>query len=102
MQPAKPSLSFCRSARPWAITANLLAASLLGLLTLAAPKAYAHGCPGEMALIDKALQAKPKLSPQDLEKVRKLRAEGEKLHKDDKHGESMLALGSAKKILGIQ
>lgn len=102
MQPTKPPFSFCHSPRPWAIAAYLLAVTLLGLSGLGASKAYAHGCPGEMALIDKALQAKPKLSPQDLEKVRKLRAEGEKLHKDDKHGESMLALGSAKKILGIQ
>lgn len=102
MQPAEPSLSFRPSPGIRPITAYLLAVALLGLSDLGASKAYAHGCPGEMALIDKALQAKPKLSPQDLEKVRKLRAEGEKLHKDDKHGESMLALGSAKKILGIQ
>lgn len=102
MQPAKPPFSFSQSPRPWAIAACLLAVGLLGLSGPGTSKAYAHGCPGEMALIDKALQAKPKLSPQDLEKVRKLRAEGEKLHKDDKHGESMLALGSAKKILGIQ
>jgi len=33
--------------------------------------------------------------------VKKLRAEGEKLHKAGKHSESMATLGKAKKILKI-
>jgi hypothetical protein len=33
--------------------------------------------------------------------VKKLRAEGEQLHKAGKHSESMATLGKAKKMLGI-
>jgi len=33
--------------------------------------------------------------------VNRLRADGEKLHKDGKHSESMAALDKAKKMLGI-
>jgi len=33
--------------------------------------------------------------------VKKLRAEGENLHKEGKHSDSMAALGKAKKILKI-
>jgi hypothetical protein len=33
--------------------------------------------------------------------VKKLRAEGEQLHKDGKHSESMATLGKAKKVLKI-
>jgi hypothetical protein len=33
--------------------------------------------------------------------VKKLRAEGEKLHKAGKHSEAMATLGKAKKMLGI-
>jgi hypothetical protein len=36
-----------------------------------------------------------------MSEVKKLRADGEKLHKAGKHSESMAALGKAKKILGI-
>jgi hypothetical protein len=34
--------------------------------------------------------------------VKKLRAEGERLHKKGKHAESMAALGKAKGILGLK
>ena len=36
-----------------------------------------------------------------MSKVKELRADGEKFHKEGKHTESMKALGDAKKILGI-
>jgi hypothetical protein len=36
-----------------------------------------------------------------MSKVKALREEGEKLHKEGKHTESMKALAEAKKILGI-
>lgn len=75
--------------------------SVVILFGLATSVALAHGCPGEMAAIDKALAAKPALPAETIRKIRQLRAEGERLHKDDKHGESMLVLGSAKKLLGI-
>ena len=34
-------------------------------------------------------------------KVKALREDGEKMHKSGQHGESMKALGEAKKLLGI-
>ena len=37
----------------------------------------------------------------DMSKVRALREEGEKLHKEGKHTESMKALAEAKKLLGV-
>jgi len=36
-----------------------------------------------------------------MDKVSKLRKEGEDMHKAGKHAESMKALGEAKKLLGI-
>jgi len=74
---------------------------LFGALVLTASTfAFAHGCPGEMKAIDSKLPA-VKLSDADAAKVKQLRAEGEKLHKEGKHTESMAALGQAKKILGL-
>ena len=37
----------------------------------------------------------------EMSKVKALRAEGEKLHKEGKHTESMKALADAKKLLGV-
>ncbi len=73
---------------------------LAAVLLSAAALASAHNCPNEMKAIDAALQTS-KLSGADLDKVKALRAEGEKAHKEGKHGESMKALGEAKKMLGI-
>jgi hypothetical protein len=84
------------------VLATLITGSLLAAMLAALPEqALAHGCPGEMYKIDKALAAKPKPDPETLKKVRELRAEGERLHKENKHGESMLVLGSAKRLLKI-
>jgi hypothetical protein len=69
-------------------------------LALASSVAFANSCPKEMKAIDEALP-KAKLSDIQAAEVKKLRAEGEKLHKDGKHTESMEALGKAKKILNI-
>jgi hypothetical protein len=69
-------------------------------LALASTVALANSCPKEMKAIDAAL-SKSKLSEAQMSEVKKLRADGEKLHKDGKHGDSMAALGKAKKILGI-
>lgn len=74
---------------------------LTGLLVMAPQFAAAHSCPLEMYKIDQALTSKPKLDDASLKKVRALRKEAEQLHKEDKHGEAMLVLGSAKKILKI-
>jgi hypothetical protein len=69
-------------------------------LALASTVALANSCPKEMKAIDAALP-KAKLSEKQMAEVKKLRADGEKLHKDGKHSDSMAALGKAKKILGI-
>jgi hypothetical protein len=69
-------------------------------LALASGTALAFSCPKEMKAIDAALPG-AKLSAAQLDEVKKLRAEGESLHKAGKHNESMQALGKAKKILGI-
>jgi len=50
--------------------------------------------------IDAALP-KAKLSSAQMSEVKKLRAEGERLHNEGKHAESMATLGKAKKLLGI-
>lgn len=75
--------------------------ALAGLMAFLPFFVHAHGCPGEMYKIDQALAKNPPLDAATLKKVRELRAEGEKLHKQEKHGESMLVLGSAKKLLKI-
>jgi hypothetical protein len=76
---------------------NIIIASLLALMSSVA---YANSCPKEMKAIDAALP-NAQLSEAQMSEVKKLRAEGEKLHKDGKHSESMDALGKAKKILKI-
>ncbi len=74
---------------------------LLAILLFSfAATATAHNCPNEMKAIDAALPAS-KLSGVDLDKVKTLRADGEKFHKEGKHAESMKALGEAKKMLGL-
>jgi hypothetical protein len=63
--------------------------------------ALASNCPNEMKAIDAALGKTPALSASQMEEVKKLRADGESLHKAGKHAESMAALDKAKKLLGI-
>ena len=69
-------------------------------LAFASGAVYANNCPNEWKAIDAALP-KAKLSESQMAEVKKLRAEGETLHKAGKHSESMAALGKAKKILKI-
>jgi len=69
-------------------------------LAVASSLALANNCPNEWKAIDAALP-KAKLDAKQTEEVKKLRAEGEKLHKEGKHSESMATLGKAKKILKI-
>jgi hypothetical protein len=71
------------------------------VLAFATSIAFAHNCPNEMRAIDAALP-KAKLDDKQTAEVKKLRADGEQLHKDGKHAESMAALGKAKGILGIK
>jgi hypothetical protein len=66
-----------------------------------AGSAWAHNCPNEMKAIDAKLATHPKLSQEQMDKVVKLRKEGEAAHKAGNHDASMKELGEAKKILGI-
>lgn len=65
-----------------------------------AAMASAHGCPGEMRAIDAKVPT-ANLPAAEMSKVKALREEGEKLHKEGKHTESMKALAEAKKLLGV-
>lgn len=71
-------------------------------LALATSSAFAFHCPKDMKRIDEALAAKPKLSAEQLAEVKRYRAEGETLHKQGKHQESVDTLAKAMKILNIQ
>lgn len=71
------------------------------LALVASTAAFANSCPKEMKAIDDKLAANPTLAEADLSKVKTLRADGEKAHKEGKHDDSMKALSEAKKILGI-
>lgn len=75
----------------------ILAASLLALST----SAGAFHCPMDMKKIDEALARQPALSTEQMSEVKKLRAEGEALHKAGKHQESVDTLAKAQKILGV-
>ena len=61
--------------------------------------AFAGSCPMQMKEIDAKLSSSPSIAAADMEKVKKLRADGEAFHKAGKHAESEKALGDAKKIL---
>jgi len=74
--------------------------ALLAALALASSVAFARHCPIDMKEIDAALP-KAKLDAKQSAEVKKLRAEGEQLHKAGKHPESEAVLAKAKKILGI-
>lgn len=69
-------------------------------LAFVASPVFASSCPKHMKAIDAALP-KAKLSAADTAKVKKLRAEGEALHKAGKHSESMDSLTKAEKLLKI-
>jgi len=74
--------------------------ALFVALAFAATSAFAMHCPKDMKAIDAALP-NAKISPEQMAEVKKLRAEGEALHKAGKHQESVDTLGKAMNILGI-
>ena len=75
---------------------------LSGLLAaVLSSTALAFHCPVDMKKIDDALAKQPALTSEQMEEVKKLRAEGETLHKAGKHQESLDTLAKAMKILGI-
>ncbi len=69
---------------------------------LASSSAMAFHCPADMKKIDDALAKNPKLSATQMADVKKMRAEGETLHKAGKHQESVDTLAKAMKILDIK
>lgn len=71
-------------------------------LMLTSGMAGASHCPKDMKAIDAALAANPSLSTAQLTTVKKLRADGEALHKAGKHKESEDALEKGMKILNIK
>jgi hypothetical protein len=75
--------------------------ALLTAVLFASTSAFAMHCPSDMKKIDAALAANPKLTEAQLTEVKKLRAEGEVLHKEGKHQESVDTLGKAMKLLNI-
>lgn len=76
---------------------------VLGLtLSLLSAPALAFHCPKDMKKIDAALDANPQLTMSQMEEVKKLRAEGETLHKAGDHQRSVDTLAQAMKLLGIE
>ena len=69
-------------------------------LAFVAGPVFAGSCPKHMKAIDAALPT-AKLSDAEMTEVKKLRADGEALHKAGKHSESMEALTKAEKLLKI-
>ena len=67
-----------------------------------AGSAFAFHCPKDMKAIDEALAKKPKISEAQMGEVKKLRADGEALHKAGKHQKSVDTLAKAMKILAIK
>ena len=67
----------------------------------ASSAAFAMHCPADMKKIDEALAKNPKLTAEQMAEVKKLRADGETLHKAGKHQESVDALGKAMKMLNV-
>lgn len=63
--------------------------------------ALAFHCPADMKKIDEALSKNPKLSAEQMAEVKKLRSQGEVLHKAGKHQEAVDTLAKAMKMLGV-
>ncbi|MDC6166555.1 hypothetical protein [Paucibacter sp. XJ19-41] len=69
---------------------------------MASSAAFAFHCPADMKKIDEVLAKSPKLTAEQIGDVKKLRADGEALHKAGKHQESVDTLAKAMKILDIK
>ena len=81
---------------------RLSAVVLAVALAFGAGTALAFHCPKDMKKIDAALAKEPQLTKEQLAEVKKLRTEGEELHKAGKHQESVDTLAKAMKILNIK
>ncbi len=74
----------------------------LAALLAFSTSAFAFHCPMDMKKIDEAMAKNPQLTAQQAADVRKYRAEGEALHKQGRHQESVDTLAKAMKILNIK
>jgi hypothetical protein len=81
---------------------KLRAIALSIVLALMSGVAFARHCPQDMAKIDAALAKNPTLTEAQMSEVKKLRKEGEDLHKAGKHPESEATLAKAMNILGVK
>jgi hypothetical protein len=72
------------------------------ILMLASAVAFAGQCPMDMSKIDEHLAGNPELSEEQLSQVQELREQGEQLHNDGQHQESVEVLAEAMEILGIE
>jgi hypothetical protein len=66
---------------------------------MAAP-ALANQCPSDIKKIDAAM-AKASLSQEQMGEVKQLRDEGQRLHEQGNHQQSMDTLAKAKQMLGV-
>lgn len=74
--------------------------TLLTALAFVGLPAWAFHCPADMKKIDEALQT-AQLDDTQKAEVLRLRADGERLHKEGKHQESVDTLAKALKILKL-
>ncbi len=73
-----------------------------GVLVLISAPAFAKHCPTDVKAITAALAKSPSLSISRLAEIKKLRDEGDQLHRSGKHGASLSALHKAMAKLGIK
>ncbi len=71
------------------------------LFALANP-VFAGHCPADVKAIDAAVEAGTDLDEETLAKVKELRDQGEALHNDGKHADSLDTLHEAMKLLGVE
>ncbi len=75
--------------------------TLIGaILFTASSIVFAHSCPVLMKDIDARMGTVQGVSSEKMTKIKQLRADGERLHKQGKHDDSMKALQEAQSLLG--
>lgn len=74
---------------------------VVALAAVLSTSAWARHCPKDMKAIDEAMSKNPNLPAEQMEQVKKWRAEGEALHKAGNHPDSEAVLAKAMKALGI-
>lgn len=75
---------------------------LATLLLTFSLSAFAASCPKDMKKIDAALAAGTSVSASDLNRIKELRASGERKHNSGQHADSVADLHEAMRLLGIQ